>query len=293
MENIKNEILDIINSIPEDISPLEKVRYVYVKLGKLFYFDYLNEDFKREESLDFNEVHRVETCVQISNILSEILNRIDPNIKCRVIERKIDNKQYEHNHMANIVTVNDEEYLLDLTLDLYFIQFDLRTSEFGFCGFKNMNLDIISLKETDEMDKKLGLYPNGYTDDKIKEIKKELSLIDFSDKTFEEEIDYRINKFKELMNHDHGFSEGNMFIFKKLIDEVFVGFVERNTIRKENKQKSIYIISKKGKHVYYLYDGVGFNKTNTREIKDLLDDGWYNKSGRLYEYVDDANLKRI
>ena len=39
-ENVMNELNSIMMSIPKDISPLEKIRYVYIKVGEVFCYDY-------------------------------------------------------------------------------------------------------------------------------------------------------------------------------------------------------------------------------------------------------------
>ena len=65
-DNIKEDILNIINSIPNDTSDLEKARYVYIKLGKLFYYDSINKDYDKKCPLDSPYISRYQTCIQIS-----------------------------------------------------------------------------------------------------------------------------------------------------------------------------------------------------------------------------------
>ena len=284
--NIKNEILQIVNNIP-NVSPLEKVRWVYIKLGKLFSFDYKYLDTQKEATLDSEVIDRYQTCVQISEILNEILNKIDPNIKSEVIERKNINRPYNKEHVCNVITIGNEKYLLDLSLDLYRIHFDLKTKDFGYSGHPNMELDIISQNECTKMDKALGLYPNGYTDDKIKKTREELSFMDFRNMTFEEEIEYRLLRVNMILNMNDSYNESNLFLYNEVVDSFINCQTIRTIIRNNDEQRYVYIFIRNGEYVIYMYDENNrFYKTTINVLKGLLDNGWDNKKGLLYDFID-------
>lgn len=289
--NIKDELLNVINNIPNNITPIEKVRWVYVNFGKILSFDYKKFDSKTKVNLDSDYINKYQTCVQISYLLNDALNRIDPNIKSEVIERKIEGHRYEQEHLANIVTINDEKYLLDLTLDLYRIHFDLKTKEFGFSGYTNYDLDIMPQSENIKMDEHLGLYNNGYTDNILKELEEEISFVDFSDYTFEEEIDYKILKLWTILNMNNTYSESNEFIYKILVDNFLKCETIRSVIRKDNEQKYVYIFKKNNEIVWYIYDEDNiFYKSNSNEIKDMLDNGWINNKGLINQVLDNTQF---
>ena len=289
--NIKDELLNVINNIPNNITPIEKVRWVYVNFGKILSFDYKKFDSKTKANLDSDYINKYQTCVQISYLLNDALNRIDSNIKSEVIERKIEGHRYEQEHLANIVTINDEKYLLDLTLDLYRIHFDLKTKEFGFSGYIGYDLDIMPQSENIKMDEHLSLYKNGYTDNILKELEEEISFVDFSDYTFEEEIDYKILKLWTILNMNNTYSESNEFIYKILVDNFLKCETIRSVIRKDNEQKYVYIFKKNNEIVWYIYDENNiFYKSNSNEIKDMLDNGWINNKGLINQVLDNTQF---
>lgn len=298
MENIKDEILDVINTIPDGISPLEKVRWIYIKLGKLLAFDNKEFDSSKNVSLDSDYIDKYQTCVTTSILLNEILNNIDPNIKCEVVERKLQNRPHRQEHLANILTFNnngyEEKYLLDLTLDLYRIHFDLKTEQFGYCGHENYNLDIIPQVQNDEMDKKLGLYKNGYTNYVISDLKNKISFVDFSSMTFEEEIDFKLAQSKFLLDMNNTYSETNEFIYIYLVDYILECDTIRSVIRHGNEQKYVYIFHRGKETVWYVCDeDASFYKTSSDEIRYLFDNGWINNKGIIYDCLDSVSSKLL
>ena len=288
--NIKYEILKIVNNIP-NVSPIEKVRWVYIKLGKLFSFD-PKIDTSKEANLSMDYIDKYETCVQISVILDEILNSIDPNIRSVIIERTINDKKYDQEHLCNIITINDnEKYLLDLSLDLFRIHFNLRTKEFGYSGFMNYDLDIIPQSDTDEMDKKLGLYEDGYIDESIKRTKEELSFMDFTNMTLEEEIDYRMTKVNEYLSMNDTYSESNQFLYIIALDNIIECQTIRTIIKNNDVQRYVYIFKRNGETVIYIFDEHNrFYKTTKKDIEELLDNGWTNSKDVLLGYL---NIKPL
>ena len=152
----------------DNLTLLEKVRWIYIKAGELFSYDYTILDGDSVPRVDLKEgyINSYQTCFGVSEILSMLLNHIDPGIKCNVIEREgVNRGRFEEKHRANEVIIGNEKYILDLTLDLYLIQSGCQTKEFGFSSSPDVDYDIISLNECREMDEKMGLLKNGeYTD---------------------------------------------------------------------------------------------------------------------------------
>ena len=284
MENIKNEISNIINNIPE-VGPLEKVRWIYIKLGKILSFDYKNINYKNEIDLNNSIIEKYETCTQISYLLNEILNGIDPSIKSNIVERKIPFHVYDQEHQANLITINNEKYLIDLTLDLYRIHYGLSTQEFGYSIYEDS--DIITKQDCEKMDKELGLIETNYNDKIVNDIKDELSFIDFKEMTFEEEIDYKISRIKPLLDINTTYSESNQFIYNVVLDDILKCQTIRTIIRNNNKQKYVYLFKRNNQIVWYLFnEKKGFNKSYKEEIINLLNNGWTNNKGILFDYID-------
>ena len=149
----------IMSSIPDDLTDLEKVRYIYINLGKIFCYDYriILDESVVNEKIDYegNEIGRYKTCYQISEILSTFINGLIPTCKAKVIERTIPGRRFNNEHVATEVEFKDGlKIILDLTLDLANIQGGLKTKEFGYSSNSKNEYDIISLRECAEMDKK-------------------------------------------------------------------------------------------------------------------------------------------
>lgn len=184
-------IEEIIGDIPENLSEIEKVRYIYLKLGKYFIYNInfiINQDedemkkkvYKKEINLE-NLYTRKHVCSQIAYALAGAINKMAPGIQASTMYRSThqlgeDEEYGETEHMATKIETKDgEKYLLDLTLDLYRIQNNLQTKEFGFSSYIDDDYDIISLREAREMDNKIGYTYNGiYMNEFINQMKKEM-----------------------------------------------------------------------------------------------------------------------
>ena len=296
MNNIKKEILEVVDTIPEGVSPLEKVRWIYIKLGKLFSFTYNKDIVDPNVSILSDYINKYETCTEISNILNEILNNIDPSIKCEVIDRKNPNRIYTTEHNCNVITYEhdglEEKYLLDLTLDLYRIQFGLTTNEFGLCGYEGLDLDILPKMDAKKMDINLGLIEEEYNDKKIEDIKRTLSFTDFSNMSFEEEINYRMQKVIPFLELSNTFSELNEFLYHIVLDNFFKCQIIRSIIRKDDKVSYLYVFRKNGMAVWYIFDENNkFYKTNPDNVKTMLDNGWSNTRGVINKMLTQSEKK--
>ena len=288
-ENVINELNSIMLSIPKDAELLEKIRYVYIKTGEVFSYDYYyieNEDTYKVKFED-DYVDRYSTCAEISKVLALMINNIDiENVKCEVINRP---KRYlrdgeENTHIANLVELSTgEKFILDLTLDLHLIQSGCQTSEFGFTTM-NGDEDIISINECKSMDQKLGLIKNGeYTDEKINKVYSELLKNDYSEMTFEEMVDNKMNYLNSLMIDFRGLHEGKNFI-KMLISKLLkCNYKEFNLRGINDEMIALYMLTNNmGDIVWYMYkQNSKLTKTSPEEISNMLRTGWDSKSNSL------------
>lgn len=106
-QNIIPSINFIMSSIPENTTDLEKVRYIYINLGKLFSYDYriIADESVAEEQVDYskNEIGRYKTCYQISEILTILINGLIPNCQAKIIERKIPGRSFNNSNFKYFV----------------------------------------------------------------------------------------------------------------------------------------------------------------------------------------------
>ena len=87
--NIVSDINLILFNIPENVPTLDKVRWLYIKLGELFSYDYRVASFPEEVSkkltFEDNYIGSFQTCVQISQIMDIVLNSLGGECKSKTI----------------------------------------------------------------------------------------------------------------------------------------------------------------------------------------------------------------
>lgn len=156
----------IIKDIPKDLTTLEKVRYIYVNLGKILSVD-INTIDDKNEKISFNSISTINniwgalasgkiTDESIAKIFMYLCCRL--NIKCELISNNI------NGHIGNKIYIDNSYVIVDLYNDLHNIQGGFITT----C-FDKYNND-------KEIDKKIGYIEKDYTD---KLIDNELKKLDY------------------------------------------------------------------------------------------------------------------
>ena len=295
-ENIYNDLELLLISVPKNITPLEKVRWIYMKAGKLFSYDYtiLDGDNVPRIEMDKQYINSYQTCIGISQILEYILNNIDENIKCNIIERdNVRRGRFDEKHKANEIIIGNEKYLLDLTLDLQLIQSGCKTKEFGFSSTIDGGYDILSLQECEKMDKRLGLLTsNDYTDKKINDVKSILGKLLSKDLTEKENLNIRINKIQSLIPNFNGFFEGKNYINKLFVELLNMNYKEYNLIKGKRMITCYKVIGEEP--YWYIYGNeVGLFETDNQSILSLLNNGWETRSNSLLEELYNQENKNM
>lgn len=290
-DNIVSDINLILFNIPENVSILEKVRWIYIKLGELFSYDYTvvskPKEALKELTFEDNYISPYQTCIQISQIMNIILNSLGPECKSKIVEtqdsvRGINNST----HKANSVEFsNGEKYLLDLTLDLYLIQSGCQTKHFGFTT-PNGEYDILPLLECERIDKSFGIIKYGeYTDKKINDMKSRLNSIDYSSMTEDEILNYKLSMLNTLVPKFRGSHEGKMYLNKLFIEVLKTRFKEYHlTLQRESIDELATIYKFIDTDSWYLYTpNLGLFRTSKENIKSMLNSGWISKSNSLFD----------
>ncbi len=150
-------VTNILKRMPEEGSTLEKIRYLYLELGKV-----MNMDINAME--DKNEMVSFGTISTINNIWSALANHkgndisickifmylcSQVGIKCELVSGSI------RGNIVNKVYIDDSFLLVDLANDMANIQAGMQTKFFD------------KYNDDKEMDIKLGYIKEEYLDDKI------------------------------------------------------------------------------------------------------------------------------
>ena len=226
---MKISIKRILEEMPKNLSDIEKVRYVYLKLGEIFSYNryYLTEDnsrYLRDIYNDFLTIDMIENgdyenkleviCKQISEITSQTINSIPRERNDQILKSKvIGYRDREENHVAILTTIGEKNYYLDLYRDLYKIQKGMRTTHFApkeesiehaKTRYSRIEQDLDEIKcetipqeELEKMDNKLGYSMNGLYMDEVIDMLKEEMTKEESWKKYIDEFDTKKTPEKE------------------------------------------------------------------------------------------------
>lgn len=295
--NIVQDIELIKLTVPKGLSDLEKIRFIYIKLGQLFSYDYYvtEEDAPLFRKVDYSNIGRYQTCYQISEILGYLIKEIIPTSEVEVIKRDSNLRGNSYaDHVATSVHFLDSkteiEYnlILDLTLDLYRIQSDMKTKQFGYTTDRYSTYDIISDRECEKMDKKLGFVGiSSYYDDVINSVKEYLECMDMT-------LNEKIKFIKENLNRKfNGIHEAKMFlndIFRTVLPDA--DFKEYNLVPPiiDNSFDliTLFVFNDHNNINYYyiLSDKMGLFITDYEVINRMLNRGYKTKSLSLDDRLD-------
>ncbi len=295
-ENILSSLNLLLFTVPEDATTLEKVRWIYIKMGELFSYDYriANNEAVATKPIDFSidYISRYQTCIQISYLLNLVLNNID-NCESKIIQRKASGRgTYNIEHEAVEVTIDGKEkYILDLTLDLYLIQSGCQTKEFGYTTDPLGECDILPLRDCEDMDKKLGLIKNGeYTDKKLRDLKSRLNAKDYKGQTLSEIQQYKLSQITQIIPSFKGYHEAKQFINKVFYEVLESPYKEFNMTYKENDNVELvtcFEILNDEEPLWYFYNSkLGLVRTTPKSIRSMLNCGWTTRSHTLVEELD-------
>lgn len=289
--NIIADINLILFNMPKNASYIEQIRWVYIKLGDLFIYDYrvANHPDIVTKELNFEEdyIGGFQTCIQIAEIMNIVINSLGPECKGKIVETS-DNVRgiVGPKHRANAVEFsNGEKYLLDLTLDLYLIQSGCQTKHFGYTC-PNGEYDIMPLVECESIDKKYGLIKFGeYTDKRINDLKSKLNNTDYSNMTEEEILNYKIMMLNTITPKFRGAHEGKMYLNKLFIEVLKSRFKEYHLTSQREKNEELATVFKfVDTDSWYLYTpNLGLFNSSKENIKSMLNSGWKSKSNSLFD----------
>lgn len=291
--NVASEINLIINSIPDELSAIEKVRWIYIKLGNIFSYDYrVASDInfgKHDVSINDEYISNYQTCAQISKIINEVYSKCGISSKTIVIPNN-SRINYEIEHTGNLVELNTgEKYVLDLTLDLYLIQSGCLTQHFGKLSINDE--DIISDSKLMAIDEETSLLKNNeYMDKKIRDLKSVINAIDYSSMSYDEELQYKVSRIGKLIPNFSGYNEGRLFV-EKLLNDFNIDHHKYNFMYvhgEENKMTGCFQVYGDN-NLWYVYDGnSGFIPVDAKKLKNMLDNGWSCKSPVILDNLEES-----
>lgn len=188
--SLLQKYIDDVKVKTKNYSEIEKMRYVYIDLGKRINFDldysFGNSEKKRklynkmttDSEMDKMLENNIGICKSISYIYAKIMQSL--GIDMKVSENE---EQYEYNHknLKHIydyyIDKNGHRYQFDIQQDMMNIKARMRTTHFGMetpNGECKELKQLVSRHDLETIDKKIGYISEGtnyYTDDYIELIK--------------------------------------------------------------------------------------------------------------------------
>ena len=267
------KIIDnIIDSMPSNLSVIEKIRYIYIYLGKILSSDInINED--KNERVSFSNISTINNIwgsinkrktnsLVISKIFMYVCNRI--GIKSELVNSSV-------NNIGNKVYLDKNNYIIvNLFNDLPYIQGGFILKYFDkYC-------------EDKKMDKKLGYISEEYTDYYLS---KTLSKINYLDDNV---VDIILSLTEKIIDIE---SIGTMElskIYKDIFDKYLPNYDVRinNFYVVDNIEKKHFIVINYGED-YYSYN---YNKKCFMNIK--YEDIYNNLEKHLIGIYNDENFIR-
>ena len=301
-------IEELIGQIPEGLNEIQTIRYIYIKLGKFFNYniEFLFSDKKTQEhvynkKIDLKKIdENSKICIHIAKYLSQAINHFVKNVNATTMIRsaRTEDEGDDFEHVATkVCTSNGEKYILDLTLDLYRIQNNLCTKEFGYSSYIDDDYDIISLRELRQIDNEIGYTWNElYMDEYVEQMKKEMRDINL---VKEYVINNNCEEIDEqtILEYKVDFILGNMDIKNNgpIEAKQYVVYAMSEILKDEEKGrvKQFNLYNKKEKpkmtvglrvivndrRIYYIREeNENFRKIEFKELAELINNDWYIKS---------------
>ena len=307
---MKVSIEKIIKDMPENLSDLEKAKYLYMEIGKVLSYnlefkycqDYRFQEDIYGEEISIEDIEKgdyqnkiIIVCSQAGKIIQEALERV--NIKSHLFGYE----PRECSHIDVVANIDGKNYCLDIALDLANIQKGFQTTGFALKNklYDGTKCDTLKKEEIKQIDEKLGYCKDGmYMDDVINMIKKEINDSE------------NIHEFMRKENPELN----NVKITKDMILKYKIDFIYKymkNNIEEENKMniyevKSYYrnifrsiltpeeIIKNNNYDFYYNEDGKIKNSSIAEyDFENELIYYIYDDKKRGYEKISNDELKEI
>lgn len=190
MSNLSKYIEEIKKYVEENnFTELEKIRYVYLDLGKRFTFSQeffagnsksrrnIYDRRRSERLLEEDFSSNTAICKSLSYIVEKILLELGVDVRTEV-----DSYDTRHcAHIYNVITPSDggSSYIIDLQEDLENIQSHSYTKNFGV-SLENRKIPVLRRFDIEQIDRKFGYIRDDfyYADDYLYLLKSDIDLFD-------------------------------------------------------------------------------------------------------------------
>ena len=266
------KIIDIIYlNMPNDLTPLEIARYIYINLAKYISFD-INSDYEKTDLYNLNLISKINnlwSSLAIGRVTSKSASIIYYYL-CKRLDINIDIIKEEEDY-SNKLVINNKVLITNLFKDIPYIKANMQTRYFATYN-DDMNLD-----------KNIGYIKSKYNDYYI-----DLALKDI-DYIKEDCINEILSKTGKIIDISSISPSELSIVYKYIFNKYCPNYsIKINNLFLNNHGKFHFImISYNDNHYSYNYREKKFIKVNSNDIIDNINIG---KIGLyLNEYIPNIN----
>lgn len=276
-----DEYIEYIKNKTKYYTDIEKLRYIYLDLGKIMSFDMefiysvekkkvnmYNSCTNNIEQLDKTFTEGIIICKSLAYILKYILNKL--NIKTDINICHFEDVPYKH--VNNIVTIDGEKYIIDLQQDLKNIHIHSTTDFFMVDIFE---YPVISKNQLKKIDEKIGYITekNPYIEEYLYDIKKNLN----NNLKIEEKVEIILNELTNYISfNDIGYYEFRKAYYSLLLEllnpkeRLYIKFIDGYQMGTK-KEYNLFILVNNN---IYMYRNNKFNKITLYDTSLLVKNGY-------------------
>lgn len=277
--NLSDRILE---NMPQNLTTIEKARYIYLELGKIVSFD---EKYWYGTSKEKSKIYKSSLSVKnlqdlngkkiICTSLSRIYNGLLERVGIGAVTYK---EKFNDKHVYSLICVDGKIFKADLQKDLKYLQTRMKTRNFG----KDVNDEtVIEDEEIEAADKKLGYFYDGenFVNKMREELPNKLILL----KTTEEKIERIFSEIKNSGFVDNAGYVEKMSYYDWLVEGVLdmaePRIITTTDLRQENDDSKytqcMSVLDIDGTYKRYIFSKKHdqFIKIEDAELEELMRNG--------------------
>lgn len=187
---MENNFINMLDDMPEGLSDIEKLRWIYIKVCKRFSYDleYWSK-LDKSKSIFYKSIDDIKdnkvVCSTISEIFTRLSKKAGLDVKTLVVDEYGYDYGFQHGHALNEVNINGQKVYCSLIYDLEKVKFGAKTRGFMIDDIEEeMGETAITDEDLQAIDDKIGYTVNvfyiedvvGMMQDEFNELKDNESL---------------------------------------------------------------------------------------------------------------------
>ena len=201
---MENNFIDMLDDMPQELSDIEKLRWIYIKVCLKFSYDleYWSKPdkaksifYKNIDDIIDNKV----VCTTISEIFTRLSKKAGLDVKTLVVDEYGHDYGFQHGHALNEVNINGKKVYCSLIYDLEKVKFGAKTRGFMIDDIEEeMAETAISDEDLQAIDDKVGYTVDGfYIEDVVGMMQDEFNELK-DNESLRESLGIHTNNPKEL-----------------------------------------------------------------------------------------------